>query len=129
MLERALQGRQDLCGTDDLSTSETAHSLGQLYSRQGDDNKAQEMLLRALRGREQVLGAFHPLTLETVSDLGNLYYIQGKPDETKKRFGQLYMEYHELVQAEKMFSRARRGYEQALGTNLTLRLAMINDLG
>jgi tetratricopeptide (TPR) repeat protein len=88
MLERALQGRQDLCGTDDLSTSETAHSLGQLYSRQGDDNKAQEMLLRALRGREQVLGAFHPLTLETVSDLGNLYYIQGKPDETKKRFCQ-----------------------------------------
>jgi hypothetical protein len=53
MLNQALKGRESACGPDHLSTLETAHNLGELYSKQGKNAEAEDMLLRALKGRER----------------------------------------------------------------------------
>ena len=56
------------------------------------------MYERVLRGKEEVFGPNHTSTLDTVNSLGSLYADQGK-----------------LAEAEKMYERALRGYEGALG--------------
>jgi tetratricopeptide (TPR) repeat protein len=50
MLERVLKGREKADWPNDLSTPETAHNLGKLYSKQGKNAEAESMLLRALEG-------------------------------------------------------------------------------
>ncbi|KAH8696923.1 hypothetical protein GQ44DRAFT_598083, partial [Phaeosphaeriaceae sp. PMI808] len=58
---------------------------------------------RALRGYEKAWGPDHASTLDTVNNLGALYADQGKPDD-----------------AEKMYERALRGKEKALGSEQVL---------
>jgi hypothetical protein len=56
-----------------------------------------------LKGKEKALGLDHTLTLDTVNNLGILYWNQGK-----------------LKEAEEMYQRALKGYEEALKHPITL---------
>jgi tetratricopeptide (TPR) repeat protein len=87
-----------------MSTLETVHNLGLLYSDQGKLAGAEQMYERALAGYEKALGAEHTSTLKTVHNLGILYSDQGK-----------------LAEAEQIYERALAGYEKARWLSLSLR--------
>ena len=62
------------------------------------------MYKRALQGTEEALGPMHPSTLDTANNLGKLYVSQGK-----------------LAEAEEMYTRALRGYEEVLSAQTIVR--------
>ncbi|KAE9372964.1 HET-domain-containing protein [Stipitochalara longipes BDJ] len=115
MYERALRGREKALGAEHTLTLDTVNNLSLLYADQGKLAEAEQMYERALRGYEQALGAEHTSTLDIqalgaehtstldiVNNLGDLYADQGK-----------------LAEAEQIYERALRGYEQALGAEHT----------
>ncbi|USP73005.1 hypothetical protein yc1106_00279 [Curvularia clavata] len=94
------------------SLYEAIHKLGNLYSKHGKLDKAEEMYQIALQGREKAFGPGDTSTLSTVNRLGNLYRRQGKLDKT-----------------EEMYQRALQGSEKALGPNHPSTLSTISNLG
>ncbi|QIX02224.1 hypothetical protein AMS68_007741 [Peltaster fructicola] len=78
MLQRALDGREDLLGLKHISTLETVLHLGVLYRFQLQITKAEEALSRALQGREEALGVDDASTLDSVYELAWLQLLRGK---------------------------------------------------
>ncbi|KAF2189339.1 TPR-like protein [Zopfia rhizophila CBS 207.26] len=118
MYERALRGREEALGSKHTSTLDSVHCLAILYKA----GKSLQEPRQAGRGGEDVrAGAArlrggtrskHTWTFDTVNNLGVLYMDQGK-----------------LGEAEKMYERALRGYEEALGPKHTSTLDTVNNLG
>ena len=98
LLQRALQGKERIFGTEHSSTLEAIRDLGVWYENQGRLVEAEQQYRLALNGYEKAFGPEHSSTLHMVRNLGILYANQGR-----------------LVQAEQQYQRAFNGYKKAFG--------------
>src|SRR6266508_925566 len=98
LVERALEIRERLLGTEHRDVAAGIDSLAGVYSDRGEYVKAEPLYLRALAIREKALGLDHPDTATGASNLGKLYHYQGKYGE-----------------AEPLYKRALEIQEKALG--------------
>jgi tetratricopeptide (TPR) repeat protein len=144
---------------NELRSTQTAppgavHRLGDLLTRQGKLNKAEQMYDLALAGREEALGPDSETTLNTVNNLGALYREQRKLDkaehmllralvgrekalgpthpstlDTVNDLGALYRDQGRLDEAEQMIERSLAGREKAFGPGHTSTLVVLNNLG
>ncbi|KAK3947446.1 hypothetical protein QBC32DRAFT_270796 [Pseudoneurospora amorphoporcata] len=142
------------CNIEDITIGHATHSLGNLYSDQGQLKEAETIYQRALEGYKKALGPDHTSTLNTINNLGNLYSNQGRlkeaetiyqralegyekalgPDHTStlntiNNLGNLYSNQGRLKEAQTMYQRALEGYEKALGPDHTSTLTIVNNLG
>ncbi|KAK3946532.1 Tetratricopeptide repeat-domain-containing protein [Pseudoneurospora amorphoporcata] len=99
------------CNIEDITIGHATHSLGDLYSDQGQLKEAETMYQRALKGYEKALGPDHTSTPDTVHNLSTLYETQGR-----------------LKEAEAIYQRALSGYSAALGSSHAKSLLVIENI-
>src|SRR6266511_2059845 len=86
LVERALEIRERLLGTEHRDVAAGIDSLAGVYSDRGEYVKAEPLYLRALAIREKALGIDHPDTATGASNLGKLYHYQGKYGEAESLY-------------------------------------------
>src|SRR6266536_1826890 len=111
LVERALEIRERLLGTEHRDVAAGIDSLAGVYSDRGEYVKAEPLYLRALAIREKALGIDHPDTATGASNLGKLYHSQGK-----------------YVEAEPLHQRALDIREKALGKDHPSTAQSLNNL-
>ncbi|KAH7134377.1 P-loop containing nucleoside triphosphate hydrolase protein [Dactylonectria macrodidyma] len=154
MLDRALQGYEEILGPGHIVTLDIVNSLAILCAGQGRYGEAEAMYDRALQGYEKVLGPDHHSTLNVINNSGNLYARQGRYEEADAMYnrafqgfektlgpehrktldivhnvGALYWMGGRYAEAELMYDRALRGKEKALGLEHISTLDTVNNLG
>lgn len=77
-LEKALEARRSVLGTDHADTLASMDSLAMLDLEQGDLAKAEQLCRTALDASMRVLGPDHSQTLLTTSNLAEIMDAQGK---------------------------------------------------
>src|SRR6266542_4412051 len=103
LVERALEIRERLLGTEHRDVAAGISNLGTRYQRQGKYAEAEPLYKRALDIREKSLGNDHPGTVIDLNCLSALYMAKG-----------------DLAQAVKFQSRANAGSERDLVANLVI---------
>jgi tetratricopeptide (TPR) repeat protein len=83
LLERALEIRERLLGTEHRDVAACIDILAGVYANRGEYVKAEPLYLRALAICEKALGKDHPDTATVTSNLGKLYHYQGKYGEAE----------------------------------------------
>src|SRR6266508_4050121 len=83
LVERALEIRERLLGTEHRDVAAGIDSLAGVYSDRGEYVKAEPLYLRALDIREKALGKDHPSTAISLNSLASLYHLQGKYAEAE----------------------------------------------
>jgi len=111
LVERALEIRERLLGTEHRDVAAGIDSLAGVYSDRGEYVKAEPLYLRALAIREKALGIDHPDTATGASNLGKLYHYQGKYGE-----------------AESLYKRSLEIREKALGKDHPDTAEVLNNL-
>src|SRR6266498_2872568 len=154
LVERALEIRERLLGTEHRDVAAGIDSLAGVYSDRGEYVKAEPLYLRALAIREKALGIDHPDTATGASNLGKLYHYQGKYGEaeplykrsldirekalgkdhpsTAQSLNNLAFVYEYLgkyAEAEPLYKRALDIREKALGKDHPITANSINNLG
>src|SRR5262247_820389 len=153
LVERALEIRERLLGTEHPDVAAGIDSLAGVYSDRGEYVKAEPLYLRALAIREKALGNDHPDTATGASNLGKLYHYQGKfgeaeplykrsldirekalgkdhPDtaEVLNNLAALYSAQGKYVEAEPLHQRALDIREKALGKDHPFTAQSLNSL-
>src|SRR6266540_1646741 len=153
LVERALEIRERLLGTEHRDVAAGIDSLAGVYSDRGEYVKAEPLYLRALAIREKALGIDHPDTATGASNLGKLYHYQGKygeaeslykrsleirekalgkdhPDtaEVLNNLAVLYSAQGKYVEAEPLYKRALDIREKALGKDHPSTAISLNSL-
>ncbi|MCX5691612.1 MAG: serine/threonine-protein kinase [Planctomycetota bacterium] len=80
-LDRAMELRESVLGSDDVETLEVVHELGMWHLGRDNNKEAEALLRRALSGRTRHLGADDPATLASAFELGVALGEQGRLDE------------------------------------------------
>ena len=60
---------------------ENRNYLTELYTEQGDHNKAEPLLIKAIEGHRLKLGDAHPHTKDSLNRLIDLYEAWNKPEK------------------------------------------------
>src|SRR6266508_1045602 len=153
LVERALEIRERLLGTEHRDVAAGIDSLAGVYSDRGEYVKAAPLYLPALAIREKALGIDHPDTATVASNLGKLYHYQGKygeaeplykrsldirekalgkdhPDtaEVLNNLAVLYSAQGKYVEAEPLHQRALDIREKALGKDHPSTAQSLNNL-
>jgi tetratricopeptide (TPR) repeat protein len=108
---QALQLKEQVLGTEHLSTLATISNLAAALSDQGKHVEAKQLHRQVLQFSERVLGAEHPFTLSSINDLAVGLGRQGKHAE-----------------AEKLHQQALQLKEQVLSTEHPSTLDSMNNL-
>jgi len=95
----------------DVDVQNGSKSLGDVYRRHGQHNKALGWYEQALAGSEKTLGVDHPDTLLTVHCMALAFYNQGQYDKALEWYG-----------------RALAGYEKSLGVDHPSTLATVRNM-
>jgi tetratricopeptide (TPR) repeat protein len=111
LVERALEIRERLLGTEHRDVAAAIEILAGIYTNKGGYVKAEPLYRRALAIREKAVGKDHPDTGASLNNLALLYYYQGK-----------YME------AEPLYKRALDIREKALGKDHPFTATNLNNL-
>jgi serine/threonine protein kinase/tetratricopeptide (TPR) repeat protein len=77
-LERALELRRRVLGSQDVKTLKTLTSLGRVAFQQGKYAEAEALESQALDAQRRVLGSEHPDTLASMNSLAAVYEEEGK---------------------------------------------------
>jgi eukaryotic-like serine/threonine-protein kinase len=77
-VERALELRRRVLGTDHPDTLSSMNDLAQLHAYQGNYTQAEPLYTRVLEGQRRVIGEERPAVLTTMGSLAQLYLYQGK---------------------------------------------------
>src|SRR5262245_33150673 len=83
LVERALEIRERLLGSEHRDVAAAINSLAGIYTDKGDYVKAEPLYERALTIREKALGKDHPGAAESLHDLAIIYFYQGKYAEAE----------------------------------------------
>jgi len=154
IVERALEIRERLLGTEHRDVAAAIDSLAIIYSGRGEFVKAEPLFKRALDIREKALGKDHPATGSSLNNLGELYYQQGKYVEAeplhkraldirKKALGKdhpataeslsnlasLYKRQGKYGEAESLYNQSLDILEKTLGNDHAYTATNLNNLG
>lgn len=122
MCDRALEGHQKIWGRDHPLTLTTIINLGFPDKDQGGLHELEVMYKQALESCEKVWGPKHPSTLKLVNAIGCLYY-----EDSMTRYHKL--DQARLTEAEAMFERAFKGFEEIWGPEHPSTLDTVDNLG
>ena len=109
--ERALEIRRKVLGPEHPDVASSLNTLGVIYSRRGDFEKAEQLLKSALEIWEKALGPEHPNVAIALFNLANVRRTRGDFDE-----------------AEQLHQRALRIRETTLGPEHPDLASSLNDL-
>jgi len=99
-------------GNDQALSFDVRDKLGILYYYQGQDDKAEKMLMQVMQEKEEVLGVDDASTLTTANNFSIYYVEQGK-----------------YAEAEKLLTRVLAGNEREHGPDHPRSLMAVNNLG
>jgi len=111
LVERGLEIRERLLGTEHRDVAAAIDSLAGIYTGRGEYVNAEPLYRRALDIREKTLGKDHPDTARSLNNLADLYQYRGK-----------------YVEAEPLYKRALDIYEKALGKDHPNTARSLNSL-
>jgi CHAT domain-containing protein len=111
LVERALEIRGKVLGTEHPEVAQTLNNLAGIYKDKGDFAKAEPLFLRALTIWEKSLGPEHPHVATALNNLANTYHSKG-----------------DYAKAEPLYQRALAIREKTLGPEHTDVARSLNDL-
>src|SRR6266508_2428425 len=153
LVERGLEIRERLLGTEHRDVAAAIDSLAGIYTGRGEYVNAEPLYRRALDIREKTLGKDHPDTARSLNNLADLYqyrgkYVEAEPlykrvlDINEKALGKdhpdtatslnnlavLYASQGKYVEAEPLYKRALDIREKALGKDHPDTATSLNNL-
>src|SRR6266508_1257912 len=153
LVERGLEIRERLLGTEHRDVAAAIDSLAGIYTGRGEYVNAEPLYRRALDIREKTLGKDHPDTARSLNNLADLYqyrgkYVEAEPlykrvlDINEKALGKdhpdtatslnnlavLYASQGKYVEAEPLYKRALDIREKALGKDHPYTAVSLNNL-
>src|SRR6266508_1759897 len=153
LVERGLEIRERLLGTEHRDVAAAIDSLAGIYTGRGEYVNAEPLYRRALDIREKTLGKDHPNTARSLNSLAILYNRQGKYGEAEPLFKRvldinekalgkdhpdtatslnnlavLYASQGKYVEAEPLYKRALDIREKALGKDHPDTATILNNL-
>src|SRR6266508_3805802 len=153
LVERGLEIRERLLGTEHRDVAAAIDSLAGIYTGRGEYVNAEPLYRRALDIREKTLGKDHPDTARSLNNLADLYQYRGKyvnaeplyrraldirektlgkdhPDTARSlnNLADLYQYQGKYVEAEPLYKRALDIREKALGKDHPDTATILNNL-
>lgn len=123
---RALEGFEKALGPEHPSTLATVGNLASVLQDQGKYDAAEAMNRQALDGTEKARGLEHPDALRAIGNLAGVLQCQGKYKAAEATCTRTKAS---LPRRSRLYERALRGMEEALGTKHTSTLHTVNNLG